>query len=392
MGALLKSKYNSTGIRCVDACLQYGEVRYKADDSTPSKIEIPYDKYDDAIAEFEDRINEGMSNNIRPSEIFRRGNCDYNQVKCFADESKIRGLDYFPMDGSIDCDNELGISGIIEYALSRWNGNDRRAAIKMGILRGLTINGEDFVKAMRIDNAMDESKCMTFARSASTTQGFGEQPLYKMEAFDLGGEIYKVMKEKKGVNIKDMTFDKVKDNLDFKEVGILLLATILTFAILQIVTGFGSLFSNIILYGILSILISSTVGFICLKTYKSARNKHAASSNEEIISVFNEALEKQIYQYMLTQNEMKLILKNITSGEIYKLIEEMKGSVNKRSSVNIIMEKETRFILDARATVTIPTLEEVRGIFTDMVSEYQGTLSKNYNVKTVESEPALSDN
>lgn len=388
MSSVLKSKYNSTGVRCVDACLQYGELRYVSDDGTPTKIEVPADKYDDAIAEFDKRISEGVSSNIRPTEILKKGTVTYNQVKNFAEECKIRGLSHFPIDGSIDCNTILGVSGLVEYALSRWDGNDRKTAVKKAILRAISVNGEDFVRCLKIDNSSDETKCVAFAKSVQTTPGFGGLSLYQHSIFDLGGEIYKALKDQKKekINLKELDLEKIKEMIDPKDATVVAICSIGSLALLQILTQFGSLIGNIFVYIVLCILVMIVSSMVGLNSYKSFLNKQAtsSSSNEEIMFMFNEALDKNAYDYMLTQNEIKLILNNITQhGELYKLLSEMKGSVNKVSSVNIIMEKQTRFVLDARATVSMPGTEEIRSVFTEMVSDYQGKLSKDYNVGNV---------
>ena len=49
MSKLLKSKYNNSGDRCVDACLSYGELRYLDHEGQPINIEVPEDKYEEAI-------------------------------------------------------------------------------------------------------------------------------------------------------------------------------------------------------------------------------------------------------------------------------------------------------------------------------------------------------
>ena len=66
----------------------------------------------------------------------------------------------------------------------------------------------------------------------------------------------------------------------------------------------------------------------------------------------------------------------------------MRGSVNKRASVNIIMEKQTRFILDARSTISLPSTDEIKQIFINMVNQYQGKLDINYDIKKVTKESA----
>lgn len=112
MARVLKNKYSSTGERCVDACLNYGELRYVNEDGSPIKIEVPCDKYEEAMFDFEDRIKEGITQTVLdPKEILRRGSITYNQAKVIASEGKIKGLDFFEIDGSIECEHVLGISG-----------------------------------------------------------------------------------------------------------------------------------------------------------------------------------------------------------------------------------------------------------------------------------------
>ena len=123
MSKLLKSKYNITGDRCVDACLNYGELRYVDKEGLPINIEIPYDKYEEAINDFIERKKEGLvSSSIDPTEVLKKGSFTYNQAKNIANLNKIRGLRVFEIDGSIELEHILGVSGCIEYALAIWNG------------------------------------------------------------------------------------------------------------------------------------------------------------------------------------------------------------------------------------------------------------------------------
>ena len=110
---------------------------------------------------------------------------------------------------------------------------------------------------------------------------------------------------------------------------------------------------------------------------------------EQLISLIaSKQSDKAVYENLLTYKEMQLILENITQGDLSKILVDMRGSVNKRASVNIIMEKQTRFILDARSTISLPSTDEIKQIFINMVNQYQGKLDINYDIKKVTKESA----
>ena len=387
MSTVLKTKYNSTGIRCVDACLQYGELRFISNDGTPTKIELPLDKYDDAILEFEERINEGLtSNNIRPEDILRKGSVTYNQAKKFAEEGKIRGINHYPIDGSIECDNILGISGVVEYALARWEGLDKAEAVKKGVLRAIKVNGEDFVRSMNFGNDIDINQCYMLAKSAKSIDNIMDIKLYQPKHFNIGTKIYNSVNEKNrkysGFDIKDLS------NLESKDIIVGILGALLSFALIQIVTNFGALLGNNTIYFIISAILSTIGGIISIAIFKNASSKNNNFSGQDIINMFDEELDKAVYENLLTYKEMQLILENITQGDLSKILVDMRGSVNKRASVNIIMEKQTRFILDARSTISLPSTDEIKQIFINMVNQYQGKLDINYDIKKVTKESA----
>ena len=56
--------------RCL---LNYGELRYINEDGSPINIEIPCDKYEEAISDFEDRLREGITQKeMDPKEILKK--------------------------------------------------------------------------------------------------------------------------------------------------------------------------------------------------------------------------------------------------------------------------------------------------------------------------------
>ncbi|HBI92530.1 MAG TPA: hypothetical protein DDY58_08890 [Terrisporobacter glycolicus] len=100
------------------------------------------------------------------------------------------------------------------------------------------------------------------------------------------------------------------------------------------------------------------------------------------MEMFNEELERITYDNILTEKECKVILHNITKGEISKLLSEMKGSVNKKVSCNALVKNETRFVLDERKSIILPSEIEVKKCMEKFMLSYKEKFSKEETVKT----------
>lgn len=375
MAKMLKSKYNSTGERCVDACLNYGELRYVNNDGSPIKIEIPCDKYEEAISDFLERIKEGLTvdPDIDPSKVLKRGTITYNQAKDISYEGKIKGIEIFAIDESIECEHILGISGSIEYALAIWNGDNRENALKKSVIRATTVYGEDFIKELELTDIMGEEECGRFCDKINYFKKINNLDLYKpldvMIDDDIGEDDDLKTKKKLIKNIKNASL-----------IGGLTLAII----IIQIITNGGTFKDNLYLFlpiFIISLAMSILVLFY-LKISKYITEQYAKNKGQTIMEMFNEELERITYDNILTEKECKVILHNITKGEISKLLSEMKGSVNKKLSCNALVKNETRFVLDERKSIVLPSEIEVKKCMEKFMLSYKEKFSKEEVVKT----------
>ena len=371
MTKILKSKYSSSGERCVDACLNYGELRFVNKDGSPVNIEIPLDKYEEAIADFEDRIKEGMTHpTLDPKEIFKRGGFTYNQAKIIANEGKVRGIEFFEIDGSIETQHILGMSGCIEYALSMWNGDTKDEAVIKAILRSIKIYGETFIESLKLDNTDDLGEYSKFAKTISSTSTVLDNELYRYKNHTIDDEFYLDDEESfKKINTVKLTMGA--------------LGGLLSFFLLAFITNFGKIIDNLYVYILMNIVVVGLSGFASAKLSKRLLDKYIKNSNYEVMEMFNEEVERVSWDNLLTEKEIYIILKNITKGEFSQLLLDMKGSVNKKiSSVNIV-NKESKFILDARRTVILPSEFEVKQALDSLVNGYKSKLDTDYNVDNV---------
>ena len=353
MTKLLKSRYNSTGERCVDACLSYGELRYLSDDAIPINIEIPYDKYEDARTDFNERIKEGLVNSdIYPSEVLKMGSFTYNQVKNIAALNKINEIKFFDIDGSIEIDHILGMSGGIEFALAIWNGDTKEDALVKSIIRAIKIHGSKFIKSLNLDE-----KEYRLYDNIYMLENLVEHKLYSFKTCKIEDEVYN-----EGTTLK-MRF---MDNTNFIS-GIV--GALIGFVLVQGFTNFGSIINNIFIHWAISIFAMAISAIITRKIIKYISNKYITHPNNSILEMFNEEFELANFNNLITENEYKKILQNITNGEVSKLIMDMRGSVNKKISINKFISNEIKFILESRISILLPSENDIKEIIESIMKK-----------------------
>ena len=153
-GVYIQSKYCATGARCVNECFEQdgkGTFRYMID-GKPMQIEVPSDKYDEALKAMEEKIRNGQVNGVTdPSEakkIVRKGHFTYAQAKNIAKAGTVESLTYDAVNGAIIATSAFGVTAMITLATSVWNGEDFDDALKIATYSGLKVGGTAFVTSI----------------------------------------------------------------------------------------------------------------------------------------------------------------------------------------------------------------------------------------------------
>lgn len=153
-GVYIQSKYCATGSRCVNECFEEGgkgTFRYMID-GKPMQIEVPSDKYDDALKAMEEKIRNGQVKGVTDPEeaknIVRKGHFTYAQAKNIAKAGTIESLTYDAANGAIIATSAFGVTAIITLATSVWNGEDFEDALKIATYSGLKVGGTAFVTSI----------------------------------------------------------------------------------------------------------------------------------------------------------------------------------------------------------------------------------------------------
>ncbi len=153
-GNYIQSKYCGTGSRCINECFEnngHGSFRYMHK-GKPMQIEVPSDKYEAAVEAMKVKIERGQVPGVDdPKEainIVKKGHFTYEQAKNIAKAGTIESLAYDSVNGIITATSSFGITALITFATSVWNGEDFNYALKTAAYSGLKVGGTAFITSV----------------------------------------------------------------------------------------------------------------------------------------------------------------------------------------------------------------------------------------------------
>ena len=116
------------------------------------QIEVPSDKYEAAVQAMEEKIRngqvEGVSDPQKAKDIIRKGHFTYEQAKNIARAGTVESLVYDAVTGTIIATSAFGVTALITFATSIWNGEDFNQAIKFAAYSGLKVGGTAFLTSI----------------------------------------------------------------------------------------------------------------------------------------------------------------------------------------------------------------------------------------------------
>ena len=148
-GVNIQSKYCRTGEACVEACFdKNGNFRYINKNGTVMEIEVPSDKYDEAVAAMAQKIREGKvpghTNPADAKKIIKKGNFTYQQAQRVAEAGTVESLTFDAVNGAIICASAFGVTALLTFATSVWSGEDFKSSLKRASYAGLQVGGVAF--------------------------------------------------------------------------------------------------------------------------------------------------------------------------------------------------------------------------------------------------------
>lgn len=384
-GMNIQSKYCSSGSKCIQECFRDGEFRYYNPDGTPMQIEVPYDKYEDAVKAMQNRINRGEIKGVeRAEEIIRKGNVTYEQAKNIAKAGTIESLTYDAINGVQIGAYSGGISAAITFAISSWNGKNFNVALKDSVKAGLQVGGVAWASSILVGQmAKAGLNSMLVAPSDAIVHMVGSKLSANLvNAFRSGTNIYgaaamksasKLLRSNVMAGIATVAIMSVGDVVNifrgriskaqlFKNVvntsagvaggvggwmGGAATGAAIGSAVPVIGTAIG---------GVVGGLIGSFAGRTAAnKVSHSVTDKFIEDDSKEMIRILEREFTAVSFDYLLNKDEAEKVVAKLQSNLDSATLKDMYSSDNRNKFARELIEKFTIPVVINRPVINLPT-------------------------------------
>lgn len=352
-GVYIQSKYCATGSRCINECFEnngHGNFRYMHNER-PMQIEVPSDKYDAAVQAMKEKIRRGQVEGITdPSEaenIVRKGHFTYEQAKNIAKAGTIESLSYDAINGIITSTSAFGVTALITFATSTWNGEDFNSALKTATRSGLAVGGATFlttVIAGQLSRAGLNSALVSSSEAIVKFMG-PKASATLVNAFRDGSNIYGAAAMKSAakllradiisVGISTLVFSSVDISRMFrgKISGKQLFKNITTTASTAIGGTAGAIIGSAVIPGVGTLIGSMGGGALANKASSTLLNSFIEDDAEEMLRIIETRLKDLATVYLLNQQEISNVIENLNKLLYSKprTLMDMFSSINKYS-------------------------------------------------------------
>lgn len=400
-GVYIQSKYCATGSRCINECFENdgkGAFRYMQD-GKPMQIEVPSDKYDAAVQAMEEKIRRGQVNGVTdPAEaknIVRKGHFTYAQAKNIAKAGTVESLTYDAVNGVITASSAFGVTAVITFATSVWNGEDFDKALKLATYSGIKVGGTAFVTsvvASQLSKAGLNSALVGSSEAVVAMMGPKASAML-INAFRSGANIYGAAAMKSaakllrgnaitaGVTVVVMsTFDVA--NIFRRRISGKQLFKNLTNTATTVVSGTGGWMAGAaagtaIMPGIGTViggLVGSVgAGIVAGKATDAVLGVFIEDDAKEMVRIVEEVFTDMVSEYLLNQKETEKSVDKLSEELTGKLLKDMFASADRKLFARNLLAPIIENEVSKRRSIQLPSNQQMvaglRTVLEDIANE-----------------------
>lgn len=390
-GANIQSKYCSSGSKCVRECFRDGKFRYYNPDGTPMQIEVPADKYNDALKAMQERINRGEVRGVKNAEeIIRRGNVTYEQAKNIAKAGTIESLTYDAINGVQIGAYSGGISAAITFAVSTWSGKNFRAALEDSVTVGLQVGGAAWASSILVGQMTKAGiNSVLVAPSEALVSMIGPKAsAHLVNAFRNGTNIYGAAAMKSASKL-------LRGNV---VTGIATVAVMSVGDVVNIFRGrisAAQLFKNVVntsagvaggvggwmggaaagaaVGSVVPVVGTAVGGFVggvlgsfvggtaASKVSQAVTDEFIEDDSKEMIRILEKEFTDVSFDYLLNKNEADKVASNLQSKLDGSTFEDMYSSDNRYNFARNLIEECVLPVVKRRPKIKLPTTQDYIG-------------------------------
>ena len=347
-------------------------------------IEVPSDKYEAEVSAMEEKIRRGQVKGITdPSEaknIVKKGHFTYEQAKNIAKAGTVESLTYDAINGVIISASSFGISAVVSFATSMWNGDDFDIALKNAATSGIRVGGTTFITtvlASQLSKAGLNSALVGSSEAIVRLMGPKASAILA-NAFRSGTNIYGAAAMKSAArllrgnvitasvsvvvlstfDIADILRGRISEKQLFKNL------TNTTSSVAEGTAGWvgGAAIGSAIFPGVGTVvggLIGSIgAGMLANKASDAILSNIVEDDADELVRIIEKEFSNLALDYLLTQKEAEKVadaLRDMLNG---KLLKDMFASNNKSNFARDLLIPLIESEVSKREKIFLPTNEQ----------------------------------
>lgn len=391
-GIKIQTKYCQDAAASVSAAFEQGQYRYINSDGSLMQLEVPSDQYEKAVELMAKRIKNGQVQGITdPAEaknIVRKGHFTYKQAANIVKTGTIESLTFDAVNGAIISTSAFGITAVLTFAQSLWNGDPPDIAAEKAAYSGLQIGGAAFMNSVITAQLMRTglNKALVAPTDAVIKLLGPKTSAYIANSLRSGANIYgaaamnNVAKLLRGNMVTSMVMTVILSARDISNAfrgrisGKQLFKNITTTA-----GGMGGGTAGIIAGKFVLRLIApgagAVAGFVVSLAGAAAGGTAGSVVTNAVVGQFIEddavALVKliessfcqQAQDYMLTQEEIDIALEDLSNALAGETLLDMFASPDHKAFADTLVQSQIERLIGFRCRIHLPAEDEfIRGI------------------------------
>lgn len=385
-GKLIQTKYCQTAQASVDAAFSKkdGFYKYLDNNSKPMQVEVPSDQYEEAVKLMREKIIagkvKGVTNPDDAEKIVRKGNVTYEQAVAVAKSGTIESLKFDAVHGTVIATSAFGISAIITFARSLWNGDEPSTALDKAVYTGIKMGGVAFITSvMTAQLTRTSMNNMLMGPSIEIVKLLPSSVRHAMvNAMREGAAIYggaatnnlaKLVRGNiiaSGVIVIVMSASDISNFFNGKISGKQLFKNVTTLASSLVAGNLGS-YAGAVVGGSVGGPVGSKVGYVAGGMIAAAAGGSAASAvldnfieddAIEMVRILNNRFVRLAQNYLLSEEELGLILEDLREELVKEKLLKMYASDDRESFADKLLTEVIEKTIRWRVHILLPPKEE----------------------------------
>lgn len=396
--SLIQSKYHSTAQSSISACFEDGVFRYMDADGQPMMVEVASDQYDDAVRIMQQCIKDGKIPGVtdpdKANEIVRKGTVTYKQACRIAKAGTIESLAYDSINACVESAYSFGISSVVQFAVSMWNGDDFKTSLQLSIYNGLKVGGSSFIISI-LSSQLSKAglNSMLVGSSEAVVKLMGPKAAAAfVNIFRSGTEIYGAAAMRSaakllrgnvitaGVSIIVLTVPDVIETFRGRISAKQLLKNVAQTGG-GLAGGFGGWYGGAALGTMVFPGVGTVVGgiigsvgggFLVQMATDKVSDLIVEDDADEMIDIISLQFEVMAEEYLLNEEEVNAVIDKLNHSIDANRLKDMFASSNREMYASeVILRPIFNEVTENRAVIEIPTDEEYQEELIEVLEDIQ---------------------